>query len=122
MRPIFNPSARVNVEFPSRVGCGADAGCTRSSDFPEALPIFAVANLFLGGGIALAVSAVSTLDDFGGFAVAGCGLSAGLSTEITAAVCVTAVSAVESEAFAVCMDLAFAYNSITSRFGLFSRE
>ncbi len=30
MRPIFSPSVRVNVDCPSRVGCGTLAGRTRS--------------------------------------------------------------------------------------------
>src|SRR5579863_1198648 len=39
MRPIFSPSARVRVELlPSRIGCGTDAGCTRSGFVVEVEP------------------------------------------------------------------------------------
>src|SRR6266481_3834368 len=41
MRPILSPSARVNVDWPSRVGSAAFAGWIKSGFAPSAFAFFA---------------------------------------------------------------------------------
>src|SRR5580700_8011087 len=49
IRPIFKPNARVKVDWPSRVGWGAEAGWTKSGFIPDdALMDFDRAFLELG--------------------------------------------------------------------------
>src|SRR5712664_2006358 len=120
MRPIFNPSARVKVACPSRVGCGDDAGVTRSGFLPLLLPIFAVLNLLFGCGIASEASALSIFADFPESAAGPLDRSAVISTAVTDSLPVP--SCARSFDLAVCMACALAYKSITRRLGLLSRE
>src|SRR5262249_9357637 len=74
IRLIFNPSARVKVDCPSRVGNGAEVGCTKSGFFPP----FAEPNVRFGSGIVAAAGAAfaSVFADFAlEVVVTGCGLS-----------------------------------------------
>src|SRR6267378_695380 len=74
MRPIFSPSARVNVDCPSRVGTGVTGGCTRSGFEPEPAFVFLVFNTFTGEGMgfgATGAGAVSSTGPIGsGFSLA----------------------------------------------------
>src|SRR5260221_2511223 len=120
MRPIFNPGARVKVACPSRVGCGDDAGVTKSGFLPLLLPIFAVLNLLFGCGIASEASALSRFGDFPESKEGPFDRSAVISTAVTDSF--PAPSCACSFDFAVCIACALAYKSITRRLGLLSME
>src|SRR5271165_839578 len=66
MRPIFNPSARVSVACPSRVGCGVAAGCVRSGLPVRGFLVAVVRKVLtgLGSGLAMACAAAE-LASFG---------------------------------------------------------
>src|SRR5258708_38392510 len=120
MRPIFNPSARVNVACPSRVGRGDEAGVTRSGFLLLLLPILAVLNLLFGCGIVSEASALSRFADFPESKAGPFDRSAVISTAVADSL--PAPSCACSFDFAVCIACALAYKSITSRLGLLSRE
>jgi hypothetical protein len=82
MRPIFNPKARVNVDWPSRNGCAVVEGCIKSGFAP--LPFaraLAEGSVATGEGRALGVVTLpespapgprtATLDEDAGNAEAG---------------------------------------------------
>jgi hypothetical protein len=54
--PIFKPSARVKVDWPSRVGCGADAGWIKSGFVPDEDALTDLDRPFLEPGTELGVA------------------------------------------------------------------
>src|SRR5256712_14169526 len=126
MRPIFNPSARVRVACPSRVGVGTLGALIKSglldaffADTPRASLPFATADAAVGS---------SLRGDGSGFVSTGgsdsYGLLAATATGGVSSLVAFAFSSVSGglaglAAFRTC---GVAYKSITSREGLLSRE
>src|SRR5258708_15551934 len=107
MRPLFRPSARGNVDGPSRVGTGVTGGCTRSGFEPEPAFVFLVFRTFTGEGMgfgATGAGAVSSTGPIGsGFSLA----TGALAAIISASVGLSDFSSLEffgagAAAFAVC--------------------
>src|SRR6266436_1652632 len=125
MRPIFKPSARVKVAWPSRVGVGTLGDLIKSglldaffADFPRASFPFATADAAVGsslrgeGSSFVSTGASDSSEFFAAIIVVGVSF-------VVFAFSVVAGGFAGLAAFNVC---GVAYKSITSREGLLSRE